>query len=63
MILKVNSTNGLKKESLLKLNKIATLNFELVVGRIGNLSESELRGVDKKLIGIFRIKTEKEKEN
>jgi mRNA interferase MazF len=62
MILKVNPTNGLKKESLLKLNKIATLDFELVMGRIGNLSESELKEVDKKLIETFKIKIEKEEE-
>jgi mRNA interferase MazF len=63
MILKVNPTNGLKKESLLKLNKIATLDFELVMGRIGNLSESELKGVDKKLIETFKIKIDREEEH
>jgi len=49
VMLKVNSTNGLKKDSLLKLNKIVTLDFGFVAGRIGNLGELELKEVDKKL--------------
>lgn len=56
LILKVNQTNGLKKDSLLKLNKIATLDVGLVMGKIGNLNESELKEVDKKLIETFKIR-------
>ena|SRR3990172_11154510 len=56
LILKVNQTNGLKKDSLLKLNKIATLDLGLVMGKIGNLNESELKEVDKKLIETFKIR-------
>ncbi|MBI3599253.1 MAG: type II toxin-antitoxin system PemK/MazF family toxin [Nitrospinae bacterium] len=56
LMLRPNSINGLKKDSLLKLNKIATLDLDLVMGKIGNLDESELRKVDKKLIDVFKIK-------
>ena len=56
LILKVNQTNGLKKDSLLKLNKIATLDLGLVMGKIGNLNESELKEVDKKLMETFKIR-------
>ncbi|MEK6546604.1 MAG: type II toxin-antitoxin system PemK/MazF family toxin [Nitrospinota bacterium] len=56
LVLTPNSINGLKKDSLLKLNKIATLDLDLVEGKIGNLNESELREVDKKIIDVFKIK-------
>ncbi len=60
--LNVNQNNGLKKESLLKLNKIATINLDLVMGKIGNLTEIELTEVDMKLIEAFNIIVKKEKE-
>lgn len=56
LMLSPNSINGLKKDSLLKLNKIATLDLDLVAGKIGNLDESELKEVDKKLVAVFKIK-------
>ena len=62
LLLKTNQSNGLKKDSLLKLNKIATLDSDLVMGKIGNLSETELTEVDKKLIEAFKISVEKREE-
>ncbi len=56
LMLSPNSINGLKKDSLLKLNKIATLDLDLVAGKIGNLDESELKEVDKKLVAVLKIK-------
>lgn len=56
LLLRVNSQNGLKKNSILKLSKIATLDFDLVTGKIGKLTESELKAVDQKLIEILKIK-------
>jgi len=44
------------------LNKIATLDFDLVTGKIGNLSESELKEIDKKVLETFNIKIEVKKE-
>lgn len=58
LLLKANQNNGLKKDSLLKMNKIATLDLELVVGEIGSLTETELMEVDKKLIEAFTISVE-----
>ena len=55
LLLKAGKSNGLKKDSLLKLNKLATLDLDLVMGRIGNLTETELLEVDKKLIEVFKI--------
>lgn len=50
-----SQSNGLKKDSLLKLNKIATVDIDLIMGKIGNLTETELAEVDKKLIESFKI--------
>jgi mRNA interferase MazF len=47
--------NGLKTESLVKLNKLATLNKKLAFGKIGELSPSELVLIDKKLLSVFAI--------
>ena len=44
------------------MNKIATLDFDLVTGKIGNLSESELKEIDKKVLETFNIKIEVKKE-
>ncbi|MEK6620871.1 MAG: hypothetical protein AABY74_09245 [Planctomycetota bacterium] len=41
------------------MNKIATLDLELVVGKIGSLTETELTEVEKKLIETFTISIER----
>lgn len=48
--------NGLKKESLIKTNKIATLDKKLLLGKIGNLSDDIMKQIDKKLTELFRLK-------
>ena len=40
LILIPNEENGLKKESLVKLSKIATLDKILISGKLGNISVS-----------------------
>jgi len=56
--IKLNPTlqNGLKRRSLLLLDKIATLSKKLVVGKIDNLANNDLALMDKNLIKIFHIK-------
>jgi len=48
--------NGLKRNSILLLDKIATLSKKLITGRIGILTDSELILIDKNLVKIFQIK-------
>ena len=48
--------NGLKKASLVKLNKIATLDKRLLLGMLGKVGERELSEVDEKLIRLLQIK-------
>ena len=56
MFLQKSTTNGLKKDSIVKLNKIATLDYSLIMGSVGLLIENELKEVDRKLLLIFNIK-------
>jgi mRNA interferase MazF len=44
-----NSENGLKRTSLIRLSKLATIDKELVIGRLGNLSITDMTTVDKNL--------------
>lgn len=47
--------NGLKSNSIVLLNKIATLEKSLVLGKIGVLAAKEIREVNQMLIEIFKI--------
>ncbi len=55
IIIEPKQSNGLKKRSIVLLNKIATLDKALVIGKIGYLTVSELKDVDKSLLMIFDI--------
>ena len=50
-----NSANGLKKQSLIRTSKIATLEKSLIKGIIGKLSESEILELNKKLIQLLKL--------
>ena len=50
-----NEENGLKADSLIKLNKIATLEKSLALGRIGRLNRTEKKEVDLKLKRMFNL--------
>ncbi len=49
-------SNGSKKASLVRMNKLATLDKTLILGRLGNIEPREIEQVDKKLIEVFDIK-------
>lgn len=55
--LKIEPTklNGLKTSSLIRLSKIATLDKELVLGKMGNLSTDNIEKVNRKLKEIFQL--------
>jgi len=55
-LVKKSGKNSLKKDSLLKLNKLATLSHDLIKGKIGELSTEELKEIDKKLLELFNLK-------
>src|SRR3989338_9040680 len=47
--------NGLKKDSIIKLQKITTIHKRIVLGKIGELPSQRLQEVDERLIKIFQI--------
>ena len=58
LILIPNEENRLKKESLIKLSKIATLDKILIQGKLGNIQYDKFVELDEKLIKLFKIKTQ-----
>lgn len=48
--------NGLKKASLIRLSKITTIDKELVIGKLGQLTDSEVEEVNHGLIGHLDLK-------
>lgn len=57
LLLQPDATNGLKKPSLVRIGKIATIDQALVIGRLGRISAKEIRELDKRLIQLFSINT------
>jgi len=56
--LKINAleSNGLKVDSFLRLNKITTLNRDLMAGKLGILESHEITLLDRLLFKILRLK-------
>lgn len=50
-----NPTNGLKKQSLIRTSKIATLDKSLVKGLLGKLNPTELTGLNNKLKSLLQL--------
>lgn len=50
-----STNNGLKIESFVRLNKLATLDLSLVVGKLGHLTIEELQVIDRELIKMLAI--------
>lgn len=51
-----SSMNGLKKTSLLRIGKFATLDKNLILGRIGHLEKNYLQLLNKNLVEILQLK-------
>jgi mRNA interferase MazF len=52
---KPSAGNGLKKDSLIRLNKLATIDKELILGKIGKLDINEMDLVNLKLKKILQL--------
>jgi mRNA interferase MazF len=55
LLLHPSDLNGLKKISVIRLNKLATIDKELVIGRLGVLDEPSIQLLNRNLIQIFRL--------
>jgi mRNA interferase MazF len=55
LLLQPNAANGLKKPSLLRTGKLATIDQALVIGKLGNIKAAEIEDLDKKLMQLFEI--------
>jgi mRNA interferase MazF len=54
--LEPSKENALKKTSLIRLSKITTIDKELVIGKLGQLADSELEEVNRGLIDLLGLK-------
>lgn len=55
ILLSPNSQNGLKKPSLVRLSKLATIDLALLQGRLGALSTNELQQTHQNLRTLLQL--------
>jgi mRNA interferase MazF len=55
LIIHPSKTNRLKKKSLVRLNKFATINKDLIIGLLGNLDDKYRAELNANLIKILKL--------
>jgi mRNA interferase MazF len=55
ILLNPKNENGLKKTSIIRLSKIATIDNDLILGRLGTLNVSQIKEIDNMLIILLRL--------
>lgn len=55
LILHPKKGNGLKKRSVVKVNKIITIDQNYIIGRLGTLSTREMRELNIRLLELFDL--------
>lgn len=55
MILEASIENGLKLNSLLRLTKLATIDKQLILGKLGELMPYEIRILNDRLITLLKL--------
>ncbi|MCA6381010.1 MAG: type II toxin-antitoxin system PemK/MazF family toxin [Cytophagales bacterium] len=56
VLLSPTVANGLKMDSMIRLSKIATLDVELVEGKLGNVTMDDILLINTSLIKLFKLK-------
>lgn len=55
LLLSPSATNGIRKVSLIRTTKLATIDAKLVFGKLGELSEAERLALNQALIATFQL--------
>jgi len=55
ILLEPSEENGLKKQSIIRISKLATIDKSLALGRLGKLNEENVRTVNHNLKKIFKL--------
>jgi mRNA interferase MazF len=55
ILLRPTKKNGLKKESLVRLSKLATIDKDLAIGLIGRVDKDTIKSINQNLIKIFKL--------
>ena len=55
IVLQPSESNGLKTISLLKLNKFASIDKDLIIGRLGTLNQNQVKSLNINLAKTFKI--------
>lgn len=55
IVIQPSKLNGLKTSSLIRLSKIATIDKELIIGRLGVLDSDYADQVNKNLVRLFQL--------
>ncbi|NML66734.1 type II toxin-antitoxin system PemK/MazF family toxin [Hymenobacter sp. RP-2-7] len=55
VVLMPSSTNGIRKPSLIRVSKLATLDRKLAKGLLGRLSQAEMAGLDHGLKTLLQL--------
>jgi len=55
LLLQPDNLNGLKRVSVLRVSKLATLDVDIVLGKLGELSTEQINAVNKSLRVLFQI--------
>jgi mRNA interferase MazF len=55
IVIEPSEANGLKKKSLIRLNKFATLDKDLILGRLGSLENDYISKLNTNLISILKL--------
>ena len=55
IVLTPTNQNGLKEDSVVKINKLATLEKKAIIGEIGTLDNATLKKIDEMVRKVFQI--------
>ena len=55
ILIQPSSVTGIKKDSIIRLSKIATIDKSIVLGRISRLENTSIKTVNNNLIKLFQL--------